>query len=136
MRRGTGSRHARGWVGGALLALGAVCCLALPLVDGSTAKTVLVALGFGLGGSYAAVAATSVAELSPPSRSGGTLDVMNAVVTAAGLAAPAVVGALVDARGSDGYQSTVVLSGLLLAVGAAASFWLVDPARDIARLSA
>uniref|UniRef100_A0AAU2VJ09 MFS transporter n=1 Tax=Streptomyces sp. NBC_00008 TaxID=2903610 RepID=A0AAU2VJ09_9ACTN len=136
MRRGTGSRRARGWVGGALLALGAVCCLALPLVDGSTAKTVLVALGFGLGGSYAAVAATSVAELSPPSRSGGTLGVMNAVVTAAGLAAPAVVGALVDSRGSDGYQSAIVLSGLLLAVGAVASFWLVDPARDIARLSA
>ncbi|MEU4088971.1 MFS transporter [Streptomyces aureus] len=134
MRRGAGSRRARGWVGGGLLALGAACCLALPLVDGRTAATVLVALGFGLGGSYATIAATTVAELAPPSRAGGALGTMNAVVTAAGLAAPAVVGALVDARGTDGYQTAVVLSGLLLALGAAASFLLVDPQRDIARL--
>lgn len=135
MRRGVDSRRARGWVGGWLLALGAACCLALPLVDGSGAKTVLIALGFGLGGSYATVAATTVAELAPPSRSGGALGTMNAVVTAAGLGAPAVVGALVDAQGTAGYQNSVLLSGLLLAVGAAASFLLVDPARDIARLS-
>jgi hypothetical protein len=60
---------------------------------------------------------------------------MNAVVTAAGLGAPAVVGALVDAQGTGGYQNSVLLSGLLLAVGAAASFLLVDPARDIPRLT-
>ncbi|MFF1397702.1 MFS transporter [Streptomyces sp. NPDC058287] len=136
MRRGAGSRRARGWVGGWLLALGATCCLALPLVDGSAAKTVLIALGFGLGGSYASIAATTVAELAPPARNGGALGTMNAVVTAAGLGAPAVVGALVDAQGTGGYQNSVLLSGLLLAVGAAASFLLVDPARDIPRLAA
>ncbi|MFF1586536.1 MFS transporter [Streptomyces sp. NPDC058286] len=136
MRRGAGSRRARGWVGGWLLALGAACCLALPLVDGSAAKTVLIALGFGLGGSYASIAATTVAELAPPARNGGALGTMNAVVTAAGLGAPAVVGALVDAQGTGGYQNSVLLSGLLLAVGAAASFLLVDPARDIPRLAA
>ncbi|MFB4420001.1 MFS transporter [Streptomyces sp. QL37] len=134
MRRGVGSRRARGWVGGWLLALGAACLLAQTLVDGSTAKTVLVALGFGLGGSYATIAVTTVAELAPRGRSGGSLGVMNAMVTAAGLAAPAMVGALVDAQGDTGYHSAVMLSGLLLAVGAAASFLLIDPARDIARL--
>ncbi|MFJ7962670.1 MFS transporter [Streptomyces sp. NPDC096324] len=134
MRRGVESRRARGWVGGGLLALGAACCLALPFADGRTATTVLVALGFGLGGSYATIAATTVAELAPATRAGGALGTMNAVVTAAGLAAPAVVGALVDARGTDGYQSAVLLSGLLLALGAVASFLLVDPRRDIARL--
>lgn len=135
MKRGVGSRRARGWVGGWLLALGAACLLAQTLVDGSTARTVLVALGFGLGGSYAAVAATTVAELAPAGRSGGALGAMNAVVTAAGLAAPAVVGALVDARGDDGYHLAVTLSGVLLLIGAAASFLLIDPARDTARLA-
>lgn len=122
MRRGVSSRRARGWVGGWLLALGAACLLAQALVDGSTGKTVLVALGFGLGGSYATVAATTVAELAPAGRSGGPLGAMNAVVTAAGLAAPAVVGALVDARGVDGYHLAVTFSGALLVIGAAASF--------------
>ncbi|MGW0908552.1 MFS transporter [Streptomyces sp. NPDC002853] len=135
MRRGVSSRRARGWVGGWLLAAGAACCLALPLVDGATAKTVLIALGFGFGGSYATIAATTVAEIAPPARSGGALGVMNAVVTAAGLAAPVVVGALVDAQGNAGYQSAVLLAGLLLAVGAATSFLLIDPTRDITRLS-
>ncbi|NLU69461.1 MFS transporter [Streptomyces sp. HNM0574] len=134
MRRGVGSRYARGWVGGALLALGAACCLALPLAEGTTARTVLLALGFGLGGSYATVAVTAVAELVPADRGGGALGAMNAVVTAAGLAAPAVVGALVDAQGVAGYRSAVLLTGLLLALGAAASFLLVDPARDSPRL--
>ncbi|WP_327707943.1 MFS transporter [Streptomyces sp. NBC_00464] len=135
MRRGAGSRRARGWVGGWLLALGAACLLAQTFVDGSTGKTVLVALGFGLGGSYATVAATTIAELAPAGRSGGSLGAMNAVVTAAGLAAPAVVGALVDAQGNDGYHLAVTLSGVLLVIGAAASFLLIDPARDIARLA-
>nr|WSW66258.1 MFS transporter [Streptomyces sp. NBC_00995] len=135
MRRGVSSRRARGWVGGWLLGLGAAFLLAQTFVEGSTAKTVLVALGFGLGGSYATVAATTVAELAPAGRSGGALGAMNAVVTAAGLAAPAGVGALVDARGNDGYHLAVTLSGGLLVIGAAASFLLIDPARDIARLS-
>ncbi|MFI6940355.1 MFS transporter [Streptomyces sp. NPDC050418] len=136
MRRGAGSRKARGWVGGWLLALGAVCCLAVPLADGPTAKTVLITLGLGLGGAYATVAATAVAELAPPSRGGGALGAMNAVVTASGLAAPAVVGALVDAQGDAGYQNSVLLAGLLLVAGAVASFLLIDPARDTARLAA
>ncbi|WP_326657321.1 MFS transporter [Streptomyces sp. NBC_00385] len=135
MRRGVSSRRARGWVGGWLLALGAACLLAQTFVDGSTGKTVLVALGFGLGGSYATVAATTVAELAPAGRSGGALGAMNAVVTAAGLAAPAVVGALVDARGDNGYHLAVTFSGALLVIGAAASFLLIDPARDTARLA-
>ncbi|WP_199552234.1 MFS transporter [Streptomyces sp. N35] len=136
LRRGAGSRRARGQVGGWLLALGAAACLAVPLVDGTSAKTVLITLGCGFGGAYATIAVTTVAELAPPARDGGALGVMNAVVTASGLAAPAVVGALVDAQGTAGYQHAVLLSGLLLAVGAAASFLLIDPARDIARLKA
>ncbi|WP_326667596.1 MFS transporter [Streptomyces sp. NBC_01257] len=135
MRRGVSSRRARGWVGGWLLAVGAACLLAQTLVDGSDGKTVLVALGFGLGGSYATVAATTVAEIAPAGRSGGSLGAMNAVVTAAGLAAPAVVGALVDAQGNNGYHLAVTFSGVLLVIGAAASFLLIDPARDIVRLS-
>ncbi|MER7171552.1 MFS transporter [Streptomyces mesophilus] len=134
LRRGAGSRRARGQVGGWLLALGAAACVAAVLVDGTSAKTVLVILGCGFGGAYATIAVTTVAELAPPGRDGGALGVMNAVVTASGLAAPAVVGALVDAQGSAGYQHAVLLSGLLLAVGAVASFLLIDPARDIARL--
>ncbi|MFB8143965.1 MFS transporter [Streptomyces parvus] len=134
MRRGFSSRRARGQVGGGLLAIGALCCLAVPLTDSVVAQTVLIACGFGFGGSYATVAATTVAELAPPHRAGGTLGLMNALVTVAGLIAPAVVGALVDAQGVDGYEHAVLLSGALIALGSAVAFALIDPERDRARL--
>ncbi|WP_329451975.1 MFS transporter [Streptomyces sp. NBC_01724] len=133
MRRGVSSRWARGRVGAGLLLLGAAACLALPLVDGAGAKTALLVVGLGLGGAFPTVAVTTVAELAPPARRGGALGTMNATVTTAGLIAPAVVGQLVDSRGVAGYQTAVLLSGVLLLVGALAAFTLIDPARDAAR---
>ncbi|MFI5661971.1 MFS transporter [Streptomyces sp. NPDC051684] len=135
MRRGVVSRKARGWVGGCMLAIGAVCCLLTPFVDSVPAQTVLVALGFGFSGSYATVAATTVAELAPATRSGGALGLMNALVTVSGLLAPAVVGALVDAQGDAGYQHAVLVTGILVAIGAVLAFALIDPERDRARLT-
>ncbi|MER5739294.1 MFS transporter [Streptomyces sp. NPDC002262] len=134
MRRGVGSRTARGRVGGALLLIGAVSLFCVPLADTATAKTVLLALGLGTGGSYATIAATTVAELAPPRRRGGALGTMNALVTTAGLIAPVVVGRFIDTQGNAGYESAVLLSGALLTLGALASLTLVDPARDAARL--
>ncbi|WP_406338105.1 MFS transporter [Streptomyces sp. NBC_01620] len=133
MRRGVSSRWARGRVGAGLLLLGAAACLALPLVDGAGAKTALLVVGLGLGGAFPTVAVTTVAELAPPARRGGALGTMNATVTTAGLIAPAVVGQLVDSRGVAGYQTAVLVSGVLLLVGALAAFTLIDPARDAAR---
>ncbi|MFF2437830.1 MFS transporter [Streptomyces sp. NPDC058107] len=133
MRRGVSSRWARGRVGAGLLLLGAAACLALPLVDGAGGKTALLVVGLGLGGAFPTVAVTTVAELAPPARRGGALGTMNATVTTAGLIAPAVVGQLVDSRGVAGYQTAVLLSGVLLLVGALAAFTLIDPARDAAR---
>ncbi|MEU0394577.1 MFS transporter [Streptomyces sp. NPDC006208] len=130
MRRGVSSRWARGRVGGILLFLGAVACLTVPLVDGTGSKTALLVVGFGLGGSFATVAVTTVSELAPPARRGGALGTMNATVTTAGLLAPALVGRLVDTQGATGYQSAVVLTGVLLLLGALAAFTLIDPDRD------
>ncbi|MFF9909170.1 MFS transporter [Streptomyces sp. NPDC013457] len=134
MRRGVSTRWARGGVGGAALGLGGLVCLGVPLADGAGAKTALLAVGLGLAGSYAAVAATTVSELAPPARASGALGVMNAVVTTAGLAAPAIVGVMVDKQGTDGYQNAVVITGAMLLVGGLLSATLVDPSRDRARL--
>jgi MFS family permease len=135
MRRGVSSKRARGQVGGWIMSIGAACCLAVPLTDSVVVQTVLISLGFGFGGSYASVAATTVAELAPPARSGGALGLMNAIVTVGGLVAPAVVGALVDAHGEAGYQQSVLVSGVLIAVGAVLAFVLIDPERDRAQLA-
>jgi MFS family permease len=77
---------------------------------------------------------TSIAELAPGRRRGGALGLMNAVVTTAGLIAPALTGYLVDAQGAAGYQRAVVLAGSLLLLGGTAAVALIDPARDARRL--
>ncbi|MGW9448703.1 MFS transporter [Streptomyces sp. NPDC055632] len=136
MRRGVGSRWARGRVGAGLLLAGAVCLLGIPLVDGTGAKTALLVAGFALGGSFATVAVTTVAELAPAARRGGALGTMNAVVTTAGLIAPTVVGRMVDGQGVAGYQNAAVVLAVLLLLGALAAFVLIDPARDAARTHA
>ncbi|MEU3660930.1 MFS transporter [Streptomyces sp. NPDC032940] len=136
MKRGVPSRLARGRVGAGLLLAGAVCLLGIPLADGTGAKTALLVTGFALGGSFATVAVTTVAELAPAARRGGSLGTMNAVVTTAGLIAPTVVGRMVDAQGAAGYQNAVVVFAVLLLLGALAAFALIDPARDTARTHA
>jgi hypothetical protein len=45
------------------------------------------------------------------------------------------VGALVDAHGEAGYQQSVLVSGVLIAVGAVLAFVLIDPERDRAQLA-
>ncbi|XEC32530.1 MFS transporter [Streptomyces fradiae] len=130
MRRGVSSRWARGRVGAGLLLVAALCFLAVPFVAGTGAKTALLVAGFGIGGSFATVAITTVAELAPAERRGGALGTMNAVVTTAGLIAPTVVGRMIDSQGGSGYQNAVVLSAVLLLLGAVAAFALIDPARD------
>ncbi|MZD03906.1 MFS transporter [Streptomyces sp. SID5785] len=135
MRRGASGRVARGRIGAGMLAIGAVALLLAPSADGRGAQTALIALGFGFGGAYATVAATTVAELAPANRRGGALGLMNALVTTAGLIGPAAVGALVDAQGAAGYRHAVLLSGALVAAGAVVAYVLIDPERDRARLT-
>ncbi|GAA1078044.1 MFS transporter [Kitasatospora arboriphila] len=133
LRRGVASRWARARVGGAVLLVSALACLALPAVPHSAATVPLLIAAFGLGGTMVTVAVTTVAEVAPEHRRGGALGLMNAVVTTAGLAAPVLTGHLVDLHGGAGYGLAVRIAGLLLLLGAAATL-LVDPARDITRL--
>ncbi|MFI7353871.1 MFS transporter [Streptomyces avidinii] len=135
LRRGTASRWARGGVGGALLLVGAAACLALPLAPAGAVTAVLLVAGFGLAGAMSSVAVTTVTELAPADRRGGALGLMNAVVTTAGLIAPALIGRLVDTHGAQGYQHAVVITGAVLLLSGVAALTLIDPDRDTRRLS-
>ncbi|MCL7426867.1 MFS transporter [Streptomyces sp. YS415] len=136
LRRGTASRWARGGLGGVLMLVGAAACLALPVSPAGVVTVVLLVAGFGLAGAMSTVAVTTVVEMAPADRRGGTLGIMNAVVTTAGLIAPTLVGHLVDTRGPAGYDSAVLITGALLLLGGAAAVTLIDPERDARRLSA
>ncbi|BFU43841.1 MFS transporter [Krasilnikovia sp. MM14-A1004] len=136
LRRGVSSRWARARVGGVVLVVSSVGCLALAAAQRAPLALLLLILGFGLCTVMATIAVTTVAELAPAGRRGGALGLMNAVVTTAGLIAPTLTGYLVDAHGTAGYQQAILLTGVLLLLGGTAAFTLVDPARDRHRLSA
>ncbi|MEU9086562.1 MFS transporter [Streptomyces sp. NPDC048357] len=135
LRRGIASRWARGGVGGALLLIAGVSCLALPVAPGGAVTVVLLVGAFGLAGAMASIAATTIMELAPANRRGGALGIMNAVVTTAGLIAPTLIGSLVDTRGSGGYEYAVLITGALLLVGGIAAVTLINPDRDARLLS-
>ncbi|MGW2727881.1 MFS transporter [Streptomyces sp. NPDC001494] len=135
LRRGVSSRWARARVGGITLIACALCCLGLSQLAGGALAVVLLIVGFGLPGLMVSVAVTSVAELVPGRRRGGALGLMTAVVTTAGLVAPALTGYLVDTQGTAGYRHAVLLVGVLLLIGGTAAAALIDPARDARRLA-
>ncbi|MFE2022368.1 MFS transporter [Streptomyces sp. NPDC059499] len=135
LRRGTASRWARGGVGGVLLLIGAVACLALPVAPAGAVTAVLLVAGFGLAGAMSSVAVTTVTELAPADRRGGALGIMNAVVTTAGLIAPTLIGRLVDTHGTEGYTYAVLITGAVLLLSGVAALTLIDPDRDARRLS-
>ncbi|MFF1832765.1 MFS transporter [Streptomyces sp. NPDC058231] len=130
LRRGTASRWARGRVGGILMLFGAAACLALPWAPAGAVTVVLLVAGVALSGAMGSVAATTVVELAPADRRGGSLGIMNAVVTTAGLIAPTLIGHLVDAHGAGGYRYAVVITAALLLLGGLAAVTLIDPDRD------
>ncbi|MFJ2008128.1 MFS transporter [Streptomyces chartreusis] len=135
LRRGIASRWARGGVGGALLLISGVACLALPVAPAGAVTVVLLVGAFGLAGAMGGIAATTVMELAPADRRGGALGFMNAVVTTAGLIAPTLIGSLVDTHGASGYQYAVLITGALLVVGGTAAVTLINPDRDARLLS-
>ncbi|MFF3417777.1 MFS transporter [Streptomyces sp. NPDC002698] len=136
LRRGTASRWARGKVGGILMLIGAAACLALPWAPAGAVTVVLFVTGVALSGAMGSVAATTVVELVPADRRGGSLGIMNAVVTTAGLIAPTLIGHLVDAHGAGGYRYAVMITGALLLLGGSAAVTLIDPDRDARLLPA
>ncbi|WP_406089504.1 MFS transporter [Streptomyces sp. NBC_01013] len=135
LRRGTSSRWARGGVGGVLLLIGAAACLTLPAAPAGAMTALLLVAGFGLAGAMSSIAVTTVTELVPADRRGGSLGIMNAVVTTAGLIAPTLIGRLVDGHGAEGYRYAVLITGVVLLLSGAAALTLIDPARDARRLS-
>lgn len=135
LRRGVSSRWARARVGGITLLLSAAGCLALTAGQGGPLTVLLLIAGFGICGVMATIAVTTVAEIAPAARRGGALGIMNGVVTTAGLIAPILVGRLVDAQGTAGYQNAILISAGVLLLGGTAAVTLVDPARDRRRLA-
>ncbi|MDI3386233.1 MFS transporter [Streptomyces sp. B-S-A8] len=134
MRRGASGRLARGVAGGAVAIAAGLCMLALPHADGGLA-VLLMTLAFGLPSAVFPLNFLLGAQVLPVRRRGSVLATSTALVTLAGIAAPAVTGLILDAAGSPdaGFQGAFGVCAALLLAGGALAALTVDPEREARR---
>jgi MFS family permease len=132
IRRGVSSRWARGVLGGCCLGAAGISMALFPLTDSPFLKIPLIVIAFSVGSVFFTLGSTLIGEISPPSQRGGMLGITNSIHALAGIAAPVVMGAIIDlsADGRTGFRQGFLLGGALLLIGAIVVATLANPERE------
>ncbi|GAA3686954.1 MFS transporter [Arthrobacter ginkgonis] len=134
--RGLPTRKARTYVlGGAAVFAGAML-LAATMTASPAASIALMVFGFGTAPALFAITLLIVAELTTVARRGANLAIANAVLTSAGIFAPAVSGFLIGgaATAAAGYTLAFGLAGGLMLGFGVLALAFVNQQRDRRRL--
>ncbi|MFD4872473.1 MFS transporter [Streptomyces sp. NPDC058420] len=132
IRRGVGSRRARGVLGGAALTCAGLTLTLLPVVHDPIVSLGILMVGYGGSVSLSTFTNPVLVELVPPHQRPALLGVFNGLGVSAGAVSPIVSGLLLDASGSAerGYSLVFLCFGALVALGGLCFALLVDPDRD------
>jgi MFS family permease len=135
--RGYSSRAARGWLGTSIVMFSGACLIGLSRATGGVLEIALVLGSFSFGNAMYNLGATSIGEICPPSQRGAMLGINNAVWTSAGLVAPFVMGHTIDLGVNlvAGFRNGFTFAGILVVIGGAIGFILMNPEKDIARFA-
>jgi MFS family permease len=125
-------------LGGACVALAGLAMISLPLATSAPLQILLVMVAFASGSVIYTLGPALIGEISPVGQRGAMLGMSNAFYTLAGLAAPTVMGMLVDvgANPKAGFGTGFEFAGLLIVAGGLAAMLLIDPKTDLARFNA
>jgi len=136
MGRGVSTRHARGVLGATPLIFGGLFLLAMPHVDGAGARIALLVIGSGLCGSIYVVCPPMLAEFTPVSQRGAVISIYGALYTLAGIAAPLVMGSVIQHAPSllDGYLTGFTINATIMIVSGLLGLVLLWPNSERARL--
>src|SRR6202044_929564 len=107
MARGVSTRVARGVLGSVPLIVGGLILAAIPYAGTGAWMIALLVIGPGLSGSIYVVCAPMLAEFTPVSQRGAVIAIYGAIYTLAGIAAPWVMGGVIQraAVPLDGYMT-------------------------------
>ncbi|PIF74806.1 sugar phosphate permease [Variovorax sp. 54] len=133
--RGASSRGARGVLSSLALVVGGVLFCTLMAFDlGPVQKICIIAIASGLAPIVYSLGPAMMGEITPDTQRGGMLAVENSVASLAGIAAPVVMGRLIEANqavAAHGYELGFAVSGGLLIAGGLLGLVLVNPARSL-----
>ena len=136
MARGFTTRGARGVLGAAPLIVGGVILLLMPHVESAGLKIAFLVLGSGLCGSIYVVCPPMLGEFTPVSQRGAVISIYGAIYTLAGIAAPVVMGSIIQRADSviNGYMTGFMINGVILITSGVLGLLLLWPNTERARL--
>jgi MFS family permease len=132
---GTTSRVSRGLLGGGCVAGAGLAMILLSKSTGSYEQIPLVAVTFAIGSLIYTLGPALIGEISPVRQRGAMLGISNAIYTLAGLAAPWLMGHIIDtgANPAEGFRSGFEFGGSIILVGGLLAMALINPERDLER---
>jgi MFS family permease len=139
LARGFSTRGARGVLGAAPLVVGGAIMGTLPYVHGSSALLIaLLVIGSGLCGSIYVVCPPMLGEFTPVSQRGAVIAIYGAIFTLAGVAAPTVMGSVIQHSGAmyDGFMTGFTINSAILITSGLLGLLLLWPNTERARLTA
>ncbi|MEJ8855608.1 MFS transporter [Variovorax robiniae] len=134
--KGWSSRDARGRFASITLIVAGILMAMMMLDAPSSAMRIgLFAVAFGLTTAIYSLGPAMLAQVTPTSRRGAVLAIDNSIASLAGVMAPAVSGALIQAApGAIGFEHGFALTGALMIVGGIVGFFIVDPEGSATKL--
>lgn len=134
--RGLSTRVSRGLVLGGSAVFSGVMVLLGTAADSQGAALTFFTFGFGTAPALFAITYLVAAETTSIAQRGAVLQITNAFLTAGGLFAPAVVGAMVSAAATPaiGYEQAFVLTGAMIAVIGVVACLGINQQRDRKKL--
>ena len=134
--KGWTSRNARGrFASITLVVAGFLMAMMMLETPGNAMRIGLFAVAFGLTTAIYSLGPAMLAQVTPTSRRGAVLAIDNSIASLAGVLAPAVSGALIQATpGGAGFEHGFALTGVLMIVGGFVGFFIVNPEGSATKL--
>jgi MFS family permease len=135
--RGVSSRACRALLSAACIAVGGLFTILMTRMDPGLPQMAVVILGFALPSVILAVGPALIGEVVPPAQRGAVLGINTALHTTAGLAAPVVMGKIVQSAATPdaGYNLGFIIAGVVALAGGLVALLLLRPEADLTRLA-
>jgi MFS family permease len=128
LRSGVSSRYARFYLGAFCVLAGGISVTAAPFVHSVDAKLAMLIVGIAFPVVVFSLIPPIISEFVPASQRAAMLSIGQAIVTFAGVLAPAITGHIADqSAGAAGFEQGFTLCGVIIVAGALIGTMVVAP---------